>query len=160
MRTANALLRYQPIGDSPKVPVLVDGYGALKCVQYVLDMFEIHKGMNEIKELAKTEGVFVGNHVLFGQLKELFDLSGLKTDEQLFSMHDMQESLEGGNMLMTMVGVGGETHAIAVLDVNTDAKEVLLYDPAESEIPNIVTPEHFDYLWTKAGQLLIEISNR
>lgn len=153
-------MRYQPLGDSPKVPVSVEGYGALKCVQYVLDMFEIHKGMNEIKELAKTEGVFLGNQVLFGRLKELFGFLGVKTDEQLFSMRDMQESLESGNLLMAVVRVGGEAHAVTVLDVNTDVKEVLLYDPALSEIPSIVTPEHFYYLWTKAGQRIIEISNR
>ena len=160
MKTVSTTLRFESLAQPPKLPVAVDGYGALKCVQYVLDMFEIHKELNELKALGKEMSVMEKDRLIFGQIADILETFELDVGERALTYGEMQEALDSEHQLMAAIKVGGETCCVVVLDVDLEEKSVMVYDPSQGEVPVVMSFEDFADAWAKSGNQIFDINNQ
>jgi len=155
-----------------------DSLCAIRCGQYVLDMFNIHKPLTELKHLAEEKGWLEDNGVNIKNIGSIPKYYGLKTtsrkcniDSLSFALHEGKQVLvavDGGELIgnpfeekLEDVLVGGiADHCVVVLNYDEAEKKVMLFDPAFGEIPLTVSLETFLDAWEDSGYYSIEISNQ
>lgn len=138
----------------------------VRCEEYILHCFGIHKSLEELKELALSKGWLSEEGVLVESLGKLSSEFGLSiTRHKDADLQIIIKALEEGKQVLAAVD-GGELigdpveerledvfaggiadHCIVVLSLDIQADEVVLYDPAFGVIPLTVTMAHFLDAW-------------
>lgn len=160
MKTVSTTFSYHLKDDILKTPLAVDGYGALKCVQYVLDMFEMHKELNELKALGKEMSVMEKDRLIFGQIADILETFDLDVGERALTYGEMLAALDCEHQLMAAIKVGGETHCVIVLDVDLEEKSVMVYAPSQGEVPVVMPFDDFADAWIECGNRMFDINNQ
>ena len=152
-----------------------DALCAIKCEQYALDMFGIHKPLLELKTLAETCGWLTETGVSIEDLGQIPQHYGLGARRYNSDLKKISFSLDIGKQVLAVVD-GGELignpfeekfedtiaeipdHVVVVLNVDMEESTVMLFDPAFGDIPLTVTTEKFLDAWHDSGDLAIEVS--
>lgn len=119
----------------------------LLCKQYVLDHFEIHRTLRELKENPEITSY------------------GLCSEKAQSTLEEIKDAMDSGKMIIAVVD-GGELignpfeekmedlligkiadHCVVVIDLDTESQEAMLYDPAFGDIPLTVAIDVFKDAW-------------
>ena len=154
-----------------------DALCALRCEEYILHHFGIHKTLEELRQLASYNGWLSEEGVLAETLGNVAKEYGLKVEKSLGRMLQViMKALDEGNQVMAAVD-GGELigdpleerledilvggivdHCVVVLSVSIENDEVSLYDPAFGVIPLAVSIAHFMDAWKDSDYYCVIIS--
>ena len=143
-----------------------DALCAVRCEDYILHCFGIHKSLGELRALAYThewlseEGALIG---ALGNIAEAYGLSVKKVygamlqqvDKAISEGKQVIAAVDGGELigdpleerLEDVLAGGIVDHCVVVLSVSIEAGEVALYDPAFGVIPLTVSIDHFLDAW-------------
>ena len=150
-----------------------DALCAVKCEQYILDMFGIHKPLLELKTLAETCGWLTETGVAIEDLGKIPKQYGLGVRRSKSDLRKIYASLDAGKQILAVVD-GGELvgnpfeekfedtiaeipdHVVVVLNVDLEESTVMLFDPAFGDIPLTVTAEKFLDAWHDSGNHAVE----
>ena len=151
-----------------------DALDAVRCIQYVLDIFGIHKSLEVLESLAVARGWLAGNVMELNNLDKIPQYYGLETKAKKRTLATIANSLRQDRQILAVVD-GGEIvgdprkeryedtvaeipdHVVVVLHIDIEDDEVILYDPAFGDIPLTVTTAHFLDAWHDSGNLAVEI---
>lgn len=155
-----------------------DALCAIRCEQYVLDMFGIHKPLFELKRLAEDKGWLTDTGVAIENLGKIPKQYGLTVRTYKSDINKITAAIDGGKQVLVAVD-GGELignpfeekledalvggiadHCVVVLNYDEEEKKVMLFNPAFGDIPLTVSLETFLDAWADSGNYSIEISNQ
>lgn len=154
-----------------------DALCAIRCEQYVLDMFGIHKPLFELKRLAENKGWLTDTGVAMENLGKIPKYYGLtvrayngdlkKITAAIGAGKQVLVAVDGGELIgnpfeekLEDVLVGGiADHCVAVLNYDGEEGKVILFDPAFGDIPLTVSGETFLDAWEDSGNFTIEVSS-
>ncbi|MBR5702683.1 MAG: sigma-70 family RNA polymerase sigma factor [Bacteroidales bacterium] len=139
---------------------------AVRCEEYVLHCFGIHKTLQELRDLAQNAGWLTEDGARIYDLGNTAKTLGLTVEKRNeATLQDIVQALDEGQQVMAAVD-GGELignpieerledvlvggivdHCVVVLSADIPADEVILFDPAFGEIPLTVTIAHFLDAW-------------
>ena len=152
-----------------------DALDALRCHQYVLDVFGIHLSLEELRSLAEDHRWFGNEGMAFSDLDKIPVYYGLEVRVGQYTLEGLTKAIDQGSQLLVAVD-GGELmgnpleeiledamaeiadHVVVVLGMSPAGNEVALFDPAFGTKPLVVTPEKFLDAWHDSGCLTVEIS--
>ena len=154
-----------------------DALCALRCEEFVLHRFGIHKSMEEIRQLASYNGWLSEDGMMAETLGNVSKEYGLKAEKSLWRrLQIITMALDEGNQVIAAVD-GGELigdpleerledvlaggivdHCVVVLSVDMENDEVSLYDPAFGVIPITVSIAHFVDAWKDSDYYCVLIS--
>lgn len=143
-----------------------DSLCAVRCEQYILHCFRIHKTLNELRDLAMAKGWLSDDGARVQDLGNTAMEFGLNVEKRNDAvLQDIMKALEEGKQVIAAVD-GGELigdpveerledvfvggivdHCVVVLGIDVDMDDVALYDPAFGPIPLSVTVAHFLDAW-------------
>ena len=143
-----------------------DSLCAVRCEEYILHHFGVHKPVGELKELASAHGWLSDEGALIGDLGKTAAFFGLRIEKKTGAdLSLLMLALEEGKQVIAAVD-GGELigdpveerledvfaggivdHSVVVLSVDVVADEVALFDPAFGPIPLTVSIAHFMDAW-------------
>lgn len=145
------------------------------CEQYVLDVFEIHKSLEELQSLSEEKGWLTKTGVTLENIGTLCRESGLSViSKSGGTLEDIGSALEEGRQVIIAVDGGELTgnpleegiedalgcqvsdHCVVVLAVEENS--VTLYDPAFGTMPLTVSKEHLIDAWADSGRYYVTIS--
>ena len=147
-----------------------DALCAVRCEEFVLHCFGIHKALDELKELAVSEGWLSDEGALVEDLGNTSRYFGLHVEtEKNADLPIITRALSEGKQVIAAVD-GGELignpveerledvfaggivdHCVVVLAVDIQADEVALFDPAFGAVPLTVTLAHFLDAWADSN---------
>ena len=147
---------------------------AVRCEEYILHCFGIHKTMQELRDLAQNAGWLTENGAYIHDLGNTAEALGLQVErKEEGTLQDVVQALDEGKQVMAAVD-GGELigdpveerledvlvggivdHCVVVLSANIPADEVILFDPAFGEIPLTVTIAHFLDAWNDSNNYMV-----
>ena len=147
---------------------------AVRCEEYVLHCFGIHKTLLELRDLAQNAGWLTENGAFIHDLGNTAEALGLQVErKEEGTLQDVVQALDEGKQVMAAVD-GGELigdpveerledvlvggivdHCVVVLSANIPADEVILFDPAFGEIPLTVTIAHFLDAWNDSNNYMV-----
>ncbi len=147
---------------------------AVRCEEYILHCFGIHKTMQELRDLAQNAGWLTENGAYIHDLGNTAETLGLHVERKGdAALQDIVQALDEGKQVMAAVD-GGELigdpveerledvlvggivdHCVVVLSANIPADEVILFDPAFGEIPLTVTIAHFLDAWNDSNNYMV-----
>lgn len=155
-----------------------DALCAIRCEQYVLDMFGIHKPLFELKRLAEDKGWLTDTGVAIENLGKIPKHYGLTVRTYKSDINRISAAVDAGKQVLVAVD-GGELignpfeekledaivggiadHCVVVLNYDEEENKVMLFNPAFGDIPLTVSSETFLDAWEDSGNYTIEISNR
>lgn len=155
-----------------------DALCAIRCEQYVLDMFGIHKPISALKHLAEDKGWLTDAGVAIENLGKIPKQYGLTVKTFKGDLKAVSKSIDAGRQILVAVD-GGELignpfeekledalvgeiadHCVVVLNYDAEEDKVMLFDPAFGDIPLTVSSGTFLDAWADSGNHTIEISNR
>ena len=136
---------------------------AVRCEEFILHGFGIHRGLFELRDLALDRGWLTENgaYVKIVEDATLQDIiSAIDEGKQVMA------AVDGGELIgdpleerLEDVLVGGVVdHCVVVLSVSVPDDEVVLYDPAFGEIPLTVSIAHFLDAWEDSNYHCVLIS--
>ena len=151
---------------------------AVRCEEYILHCFGIHKTLQELRDIAQNAGWLTENGAYINDLGNTAEALGLKVEKKdEAALQDIVQALDEGKQVMAAVD-GGELignpveerledvlvggivdHCVVVLSADIPADEVILFDPAFGEIPLTVTIAHFLDAWEDSDYQCIIINN-
>ena len=154
-----------------------DSLCSIRCEEYILHCFGIHKSLSELNELALGHGWITSEGARLQDLGNTAEALGLKVERTPgAALQDIIEALKGGRQVIAAVD-GGELignpveerledilvggivdHCVVVLTVNPDWDEVALFDPAFGPIPLTVKVAHFLDAWKDSNYYSVFIS--
>ena len=139
---------------------------AVRCEEFILHCFGIHKAVPELRDLALDKGWLTedGTYVKdLGNTAEHFGLKAEKMEDA--TLQDIIKAIDEGKHVIAAVD-GGELigdpleeriedvfvgkivdHCVVVLSISVENDEVALYDPAFGPIPITVSIAHFLDAW-------------
>ena len=139
---------------------------AVRCEEYILHCFGIHKRLPELRDLALEKGWLTDDGAYvndLGNTAEAFDLKAEKLDDA--TLQDIIKGIADGKQVIAAVD-GGELigdpleerledvlaggivdHCVVVLSASVQADEVVLFDPAFGPVPLTVSIAHFLDAW-------------
>ena len=143
-----------------------DSLCAVRCEEYILHCFGIHKSLKELSELAFTKGWLMEDGAKVQDLGNTAAEFGLKVEKlEDATLQDIIKAIEEGKQVIAAVD-GGELigdpleerledvfvggivdHCVVVLSASVQDDEVALFDPAFGPIPLTVTIAHFLDAW-------------
>ena len=152
---------------------------AIKCEEYVLHVFGIHKTLEELRILASTKDWLKEDGVEIINLGAIPEYYGLTVNKRApAEMSDITNAIQSGYQVIVAVD-GGELigdpaeeiaedilaggvadHCVVILSVDNDANTIALYDPAVGVIPIIVSIEHFIDAWNDSNSYMITIKDK
>ena len=154
-----------------------DALCAIRCEQYVLDMFGIHKPLFELKRLAENKGWLTDTGVAMENLGKIPKHYGLTVRAYNGDLKKITAAIGAGKQVLVAVD-GGELignpfeekledalvggiadHCVAVLNYDNEEDKVMLFDPAFGDIPLTVSGETFLDAWEDSGNFTIEVSS-
>ncbi len=147
---------------------------AVRCEEYILHCFGIHKTMQELRDLAQNAGWLTENGAYIHDLGNTAEALGLQVErKEEGTLQDIVQALDEGKQVMAAVD-GGELigdpveerledvlvggivdHCVVVLSADIPADEVILFDPAFGEIPLTVTIAHFLDAWNDSNNYMV-----
>ncbi|MBQ9184718.1 MAG: sigma-70 family RNA polymerase sigma factor [Bacteroidales bacterium] len=147
-----------------------DSLCAVRCEQYILHCFGIHKSLDELRDLATAKGWLTEDGARIQDLGNTSKEFGLRVEKLSdASLQDIMKALDDGRQVIAAVD-GGELigdlveerledvfaggivdHCVVVLGVDVDMDEVALYDPAFGPIPLSVSIAHFMDAWADSN---------
>lgn len=152
---------------------------AVRCEQYVLDFFEIHRAVEVLQKIAVEKGWLDKEGVTadsIGRLSAYFGLDVKRTEGA--NLRDISDTLKAGRQVLVAVD-GGELignpfeefvedrtvgqiadHCVVVLTCHPEEGRLSLYDPAFGDVPLTVTAEHFDDAWGDSGRYMVSVGER
>ncbi len=155
-----------------------DALCAIRCEQYVLDVFGIHKPLFELKRLAEDKGWLTDTGVAIENLGKIPKHYGLTVRTYKSDMKKISAAVDAGRQVLVAVD-GGELignpfeekledvlvggiadHCVVVLNYDEEENKVMLFNPAFGDIPLTVSNETFLDAWEDSGNYTIEVSNR
>lgn len=148
---------------------------AVRCEQYVLDYFGIHKSIDELREYAAERGWLKNSGVCIDDLGKIPESFGLNVEHSTASIKDIEDALSAGKQVLVAVD-GGELignkveemaediivgeiadHCVVVLTCDVRENEISLFDPAYGDIPLTLSVEHFSDAWEDSGNYMLEV---
>ena len=155
-----------------------DNLCAVKCEQYALDVFGLHKPLMELTSIAWHRGWLNDYGIALDAVGNLSRHFGYPVQTHNGRIGDLAASLDAGKQVLAIVD-GGElvgdafvegmkdflygeqaNHCVVVLICNPEDDRVVLYDPAFGDIPLTVTVPQFLNAWADSGNRYIEISKK
>lgn len=153
-----------------------DSLCAVRCEEYILHCFGIHKSLEELQEIALSNGWLFDNGARMQDLGNTAREFGLNVEkEEDANLQDIIKALEEGKQVIAAVD-GGELigdpveerledvfvggivdHCVVVLSADIDMDEVALYDPAFGPIPLPVSIAHFLDAWADSNYYCVMI---
>ena len=147
---------------------------AVRCEEYILHCFGIHKTMQELRDLAQNAGWLTENGAYIHDLGNTAETLGLHVERKGdAALQDIVQALDDGKQVMAAVD-GGELignpveerledvlvggivdHCVVVLSADIPTDEVILFDPAFGEIPLTVTIAHFLDAWNDSNNYMV-----
>lgn len=147
---------------------------AVRCEEYILHCFGIHKTMQELRDLAQNAGWLTENGAYIHDLGNTAETLGLHVERKGdAALQDIVQALDEGKQVMAAVD-GGELignpveerledvlvggivdHCVVVLSADIPTDEVILFDPAFGEIPLTVTIAHFLDAWNDSNNYMV-----
>ena len=153
-----------------------DALCAIRCGQYVLDMFGIHKPLFELKRLAENKGWLTDTGVAMENLGKIPKQYGLTVRTYKGALKKLSAAVEADKQVLVAVD-GGELignpfeekledaivggiadHCVVVLNIDEEENTVILFNPAFGDIPLTVSSETFLNAWKDSGNYTIEVS--
>lgn len=150
---------------------------AVRCEEFILHGFGIHRGLSELRDLALDRGWLTENGAYVKDLGNTAKEFGLQVEiVEDATLQDIIGAIDGGRQVMAAVDggeligdpleerledvlVGGVVdHCVVVLSVSVPDDEVVLYDPAFGEIPLTVSIAHFLDAWEDSNYHCVLIS--
>ena len=155
-----------------------DALCAIRCEQFVLDMFGIHKPLFELKRLAEDKGWLTETGVAIENLGKIPKQYGLTVRTFKGDITKISTAIDAGKQILVAVD-GGELignpfeekledalvggiadHCVVVLNYDDEDNKVMLFNPAFGDIPLTVSTETFLDAWEDSGNYTIEISKQ
>lgn len=156
-----------------------DSLCAIKCEQFILDAFGVHRTIHELKECASQNGWLMDSGARIEDIGKLPEYFGLTVEAQPNSdVKAIQLHLDRGAQVMVAVDggeltgdpveeaiedaiVGGVAdHCVIVLTCNPDENEICLYDPAYGDVPLTLSVERFNDAWHDSENYMVAVSAR
>jgi RNA polymerase sigma factor (sigma-70 family) len=139
---------------------------AVRCEEYILHCFGIHKQLSELRDLALDKGWLTDDGAYVNDLGNTADAFGLKVEKlDDATLQDIIKGIADGKQVIAAVD-GGELigdpleerledvlaggivdHCVVVLSASVQADEVVLFDPAFGSVPLTVSITHFLDAW-------------
>lgn len=155
-----------------------DSLCAVRCEEYILHCFGIHKSLEELRELALKEGWLAEDGARIQDLGNTSQAFGLEVKKHSdASLQDIMKELEEGKQVIAAVD-GGELigdpveerledvfaggivdHCVVVLAIDLDMDEVALFDPAFGPIPLSVPVAQFMDAWADSGYYCVLVAS-
>lgn len=149
---------------------------AVRCEQYILDCFGIHKSIEELQAYAVGKGWLKDSGVCIDDLGKIPESFGLTITHISADIIAIERSLEEGKQVLVAVD-GGELignrkeevaedilvgeiadHCAVVLTCDSSENEISLFDPAYGDIPLSISIERFSDAWVDSGNRMIVVS--
>ena len=147
---------------------------AVRCEEYILHCFGIHKTLQELRDIAQNAGWLTENGAYIHDLGNTAEALGLHVERKDdAALQDIVQALDEGKQVMAAVD-GGELignpveerledvlvggivdHCVVVLSAKIPADEVILFDPAFGEIPLTVTIAHILDAWNDSNNYMV-----
>lgn len=156
-----------------------DALCAIRCEQFVLDAFGIHRSIDELKKCASQNGWLMDSGARIEDIGKLPEQFGLTVKATPYSdIKAIQQSLDGGEQVMVAVDGGELTgdpveeaiedaiaggvadHCVIVLTCNAEEDEICLYDPAYGDIPLTLSVGRFNDAWADSGYYMVAVSDQ
>ena len=154
-----------------------DSLCAVRCEEFVLHCFGIHKSLDDLRDLAIAKGWLMEDGAKVHDLGNIAKEFGLHVEKvENATLHDILKALDDGKQIIAAVD-GGELigdrveekqedimvggivdHCVAVLAADVEMDDVALYDPAFGPIPLSVSVEHFMDAWADSNYHCVLIS--
>ena len=139
---------------------------AVRCEEFILHCFGIHKSVPELRDMALDAGWLTDDGAYVKDLGNTASAFGLKVEKmEDATLQDIIKALEEGKQVIAAVD-GGELigdpleerledvlvggivdHCVVVLSASVQNDEVALFDPAFGPVPLTVTIAHFLDAW-------------
>ena len=149
---------------------------AVRCEEYILHCFGIHKPLEELRDLALSKGWLAEDGARIQDLGNISAEYGLTVKRAHdANLQDIMKALDEGKQVIAAVD-GGELigdpveeriedvfvgeivdHCVVVLAVDIDMDEVALFDPAFGPIPLSVSIAHFMDAWADSNYYCVLI---
>ena len=150
---------------------------AVRCEEFILHCFGIHRGLPELRDLALDRGWLTEDGAYVKDLGNTAESFGLRVERAgdatlqdiiraIGAGKEVMAAVDGGELIgdpleerLEDVIVGGVVdHCVVVLSASVPGDEVVLYDPAFGEIPLTVSVAHFLDAWEDSGYHCVIIS--
>ena len=151
---------------------------AVRCEEFILHCFGIHKAIPELRDLALDKGWLTDDGAYVQDLGNTAAHFGLKVDKlEDATLQDIIKAIDEGKQVIAAVD-GGELigdpleeriedvfvgkivdHSVVVLSASVQNDEVALYDPAFGPIPLTVSIAHFLDAWEDSNYHCVLVSN-
>lgn len=152
---------------------------AIKCEEYILHVFGIHKTLEELRILASTKKWLKDDGVEMLDLGAIPEYYGLTVNKRAAAeLADIITALQSGQQVIAAVD-GGELignpaeeiaedivaggvvdHCVVVLSVDKEDNTIALYDPAIGVIPLRVSIDVFMDAWEDSNKYLVTIKSK
>lgn len=151
---------------------------AVRCEEFILHCFGIHKAIPELRDLALDKGWLTDDGAYVQDLGNTAAHFGLKVEIlEDATLQDIIKAIDEGKQVIAAVD-GGELigdpleeriedvfvgkivdHSVVVLSASVQNDEVALYDPAFGPIPLTVSIAHFLDAWEDSNYHCVLVSN-
>ena len=151
---------------------------AVRCEEFILHCFGIHKAIPELRDLALDKGWLTDDGAYVQDLGNTAAHFGLKVDKlEDATLQDIIKAIDEGKQVIAAVD-GGELigdpleeriedvfvgkivdHCVVVLSASVPDDEVALYDPSFGPIPLTVSIAHFLDAWEDSNYHCVLVSN-
>ena len=151
---------------------------AVRCEEFILHCFGIHKAVPELRDLALDKGWLTDDGAYVKDLGNTAEHFGLKVEKmEDATLQDIIKAIDEGKQVIAAVD-GGELigdpleeriedvfvgkivdQCVVVLSVSVENDEVALYDPAFGPIPITVSIAHFLDAWEDSDYHCVFVSN-
>ncbi|MBR4734533.1 MAG: sigma-70 family RNA polymerase sigma factor [Bacteroidales bacterium] len=152
---------------------------AVRCEEFILHSFGIHKSIPELRDLAFEMGWLTDKGAYVKDLGNTAHYIGLKVEKLAdATLQDIIKAIDEGKQVIAAVD-GGELigdpleerledvlaggivdHCVVVLSASIEKDEVALYDPAFGPIPITVTIAHFLDAWEDSDYHCVLVSKK
>lgn len=152
---------------------------AIKCEEFILHVFGIHKTLDELRILASTKEWLKDDGVEMLDLGAIPEYYGLTVSKRApAELNDIAQAIRHGHQVIVAVD-GGELignpaeelaedvlaggvadHCVVILSVNAEEDTITLYDPAFGVIPLTVSMSVFMDAWRDSNNYMIVIKHK
>lgn len=152
---------------------------AIKCEEFILHVFGIHKTLDELRILASAKNWLKEDGVEMMELGAIPEYYGLTVSKRaaaeidsiadaLGKGHQVIVAVDGGELIGNpavelaedVLAGGVADHCVVVLSVDKESNNVAIYDPAIGVIPIVVSIDHFIDAWEDSNKYMITIKRK
>lgn len=152
---------------------------AIKCEEFILHVFGIHKTLEELRILASTKDWLKEDGVEMLDLGAIPEYYGLTVNKRaagdiksvadaLSNGHQVIVAVDGGELIGNpaeeiaedILAGGVADHCVVVLSVDKETNNVAIYDPAIGVVPIVASNEHFIDAWEDSNKYMVTIKRK